>query len=262
MHSRTQLRRALAPLLFLAAAALACATVLGGPTPEPQASAAWQATVDDMAALTGGLEFPEHFQQENAARTGEEFDPNEYFAVLTHLSMEPGYALDYVYHFDGMGGFPILYVRPADQPRYETAAEYEQAAVEDDYLNHVQTDGTPEGFFELALLRIMGGQFYLWWHAGYNDARIVADPARIETVLAETESFCGEMEPGVKRSARRLSVEPAVIPWQDDVTVRVTEFSAWGGFTRRSFVFAKAFPHRLLDSDSETQVEYMCPVVF
>ncbi len=119
--------------------ALACS--LSKPTPTlSQEAIEMQRTVDAMAALTRGLKFPVHFQSEDAARTGDEFDVNQYFTVLQHLSMEPGYVLDYVYHMDFMGGFPILYARQADEPVYRTEAEYTAASergVAEPYLDHV-----------------------------------------------------------------------------------------------------------------------------
>ena len=45
-----------------------------------------QATLDEFAALTQGLEIPAHLQEEDAEKTGEEFDVNQYFTVLTHLA--------------------------------------------------------------------------------------------------------------------------------------------------------------------------------
>ncbi|TFH32834.1 MAG: hypothetical protein E4G99_12285 [Anaerolineales bacterium] len=38
-----------------------------------------------------------------------EFDVNAYFSVFNYLSVEPGYALDYIYMSDGAGGKPVLY---------------------------------------------------------------------------------------------------------------------------------------------------------
>jgi hypothetical protein len=70
------------------------------------------------------------------------------------------------------------------------------------------------------------------------------------------------MEASDRRAAGQLSVEPAVEPWQDDVTVTFVVFSKWSGFSRQSLVFAKAFPHRVLDADNEVLVEYQCGVVF
>jgi hypothetical protein len=39
------------------------------------------------------------------------FNVSSYFDVLPHLFLAEGVVLDYMYHFDDMGGYPMLYVR-------------------------------------------------------------------------------------------------------------------------------------------------------
>ena len=104
---------------------------------------------------------------------GERFDVNEYFTVLTHLAPEAGYVLDYVYFAPGGDGLPKVYARQEGERPFATYSEYEKAGVED-YLSNIQVDGTAEGYYELAVLSIMGEQFYLSWHAEYNDWEVVS----------------------------------------------------------------------------------------
>jgi hypothetical protein len=198
-------------LLALALISL-CATVtqiLGGGGKQDETPL--QDKVDEMRALIGGQTFPDHFQAENPERTGAEFDPNLYFGVLSHLSMEPGCTLDYVYHWDGMGGYPVLYARPLDQPRYRTESEFSAAGgTYGQWLEHIQADGSEEGYFELVLFSQMGGQFYLWWHANYNDVTIVADSRGLDAILDTDESFGIEMPAGTKQQARALDLTPVI----------------------------------------------------
>ena len=77
-----------------------------------------------------------------------------------------------------------MYARPEAQEPFKTEAELE-AAPETGYLDYVQTDGSEEGFFQLALLTLMGDQFYLWWHANYNDQQIMASPNASRTPSPE-----------------------------------------------------------------------------
>ena len=86
----------------------------------PRSDSPLQETVDGMAALAGSQQIPENLMADEPLKLGGEFDPNQYFSVLTHLQMEPGYTLDYVYYYDFMGGYPALYARPADQAPYQT----------------------------------------------------------------------------------------------------------------------------------------------
>lgn len=251
-------------LMAIGLVALACSLSKPTPTPSQEAIEA-QRTVDAMVALKRDLEFPEHFQSDEVARTGDEFDVTQYFTVLQRLSMEPGYVLDYVYHMNGMGGFPILYARKANEPSYRTESEYTEASergAAGPYLDHVQVDGTPEGFFQLVVLRIMGGQFYLYWHAAYNDARIICTPDALEALLSQPTMFDKELPANVQRAARKLDVAPVVEMGADAVTVRVVIFTNWGGFIRRSYTISRAFPHQILAEEEETLVEYDCGVMF
>ncbi|MCX7681142.1 MAG: hypothetical protein N2508_04110 [Anaerolineae bacterium] len=247
---------------------LAC--FLSRPTPTPSPTPSFSAleaqrTVDAMAALRRDLLFPEHLRKEGAARTGDEFDVTQYFTVLQHLSMEEGYVLDYVYHMDDLGGLPVLYARKAEEPFYRTESEYLEAikrGAAGDYLKHIRVDDSPEGFFQFIVLHIMGGQFYLYWHTNYNDARIICTREALEALLSQPNMFGQDLPGNVRRAARRLDVTPVVEMGPDKVTVRVVIFTHWGGFIRRSYTISRQFPHRILAEEEKTLVPYDCGVKF
>ena len=221
--------------------------------------------VDGLTALTAALEIPQHLAQENAVKVGTEFDANSYFSVLDRLTMEPGYVLDYVYLFQSIGGRPVLYARPESQPPF---AAYEDlaAALPDPqgaYLRHVQIDTTPEGYLQFVVLAIMGEQFYLYWHAFYNDTTPVCSRQAVERVLDTLDgSFGWAMLEEDKERARALDVEPWVFIGDEVVTVRLVTFSLWGGFSETIYTIARSFPHQIIDVQSSTLVEYDCGVVF
>lgn len=234
--------------------------------------------MDAMASLTAGQEVPEHFLEGDSVKAEGDFDVNSYFSVLDHLSMEPGYVLDYVYLADHLGGKPILYARPSDQTPYATYAEFLDAVggVEqpsyavyehaDDYLQHVEIDGTADGYFQFVVLWIMGDQFYLFWHGEYNDATIVCDGRGLESVLEEVEAFASE-DPDtleiLRRRARRIDFKPTVDSQSDtEVEVRFVTFSKWGGFAELRYIISREFPHEIVDWEVKTLVEYDCGVSF
>ncbi|MBN2148960.1 MAG: hypothetical protein JW726_16365 [Anaerolineales bacterium] len=221
-----------------------------------------QDTVDAMAALTSGLQIPDNLLSETPQKVGGEFDPNQYFTVLKHLSMEPGYTLDYIYIYDFMGGFPVLYARPTDQPSYQNAEEFYASPHSDPYLDHVQADGTPEGYFELALLDIMGSQFYLHWHANYNDTRIVSDSDALEAILSGSGDFGNPIPADARAQALRLDLQPVIEIGTDTVTVKIITFSNWGGFYRATFTINRNFPHTIRDVQWEELVPYDCGIMF
>jgi len=237
-----------------------------GCTREDESAALRQKTVDAVAALQQDLELPKHFMTEEAPRTSEEFDPNRYFSVLDHLSMEPGYVLDYVYLYQGMGGLPILYARQADQPAYRTYSDYVKAVGSEPsrsgYLEHVQVDGTAEGFFQFVALYIQGGQFYLFWHAGYNDVAILCDRGALEALFTSFDAWDLKLPDDVKKAARELELDPLVEFQDDTVLVQVVTFSKWVGFNREAYTISRSFPHKVLDQKVEIVIPYDCGIRF
>jgi hypothetical protein len=221
-------------------------------------------SVKGLKLLTENLEFPDYFQQENPVKQGGEFDPNRYFEVLAHLKMRAGFTLDYVYSFQGLGGQPLLYARPVDGVPYQTAAEFE-AAKPASFLSAVETDDAPEGYLQLSLLALMGSQFYLFWHAGYNDSQVLCGSSDIERIINENSQsdFGMKMDLAQKLKARAISQPGPEVEIKDDrVTVGLLTFTNWGGFIRRTYTINRAFPHTILDVQNETLVEYNCGVMF
>ena len=120
---------------------------------------------------------------ESLEAEGERFDAEEYFTVLTHLASEDGYVLDYVYYAPDGFGAPYLYARREGELAFTNYSEYQETNQHEDYLNHIQVDGTAEGYYELAVLSIMGTQFYLYWHAAYHDREVVSSRERLEGII-------------------------------------------------------------------------------
>jgi len=240
---------------------LACSLIERTPAP---AETAWQATVDALVALRSGLGLPEHLRSDSPVRHPDDFDTNAYFSVLKHLSMAPGYVLDYVYYMDGMGGHPVLYARPAEQAPYAAYDDYAAAVGgrpdPHAYLAHVQADGTAESYLELALLRTMAGQFYLYWHAGYNDTTLVCSWEAAEALIADN-AFGMSMPKRDRAAVRRLDFEPQVELRDEAAVVRVVTFTKWGGFFEDTFSFRRDSPHTLLDLESDELVPYDCGVM-
>ena len=242
------------------------------PVPEPTPPLIGkQSTIDALSELYGNLKLPAYLTEGGTRQREGEFDANETFSVLSHTSMEPGYVLDYVYFFEFSGGEPLLYARPVDQAPYLTYAEFDAATgitisspQRDGYLEHVRVDGTGEGFFELALFHLMGDQFYLFWHAGYNDDTAVCDRAGLEAIVSDLEDseFGLPLSAEQAQQARALDLAPVVEFEDDTVTVRFVSFTKWGGFFQQTYVFAREFPHQLIRHDATELVPYDCGILF
>jgi hypothetical protein len=197
---------------------------------------------------------------ERLEAAGERFDPNQYLTVLTHLAVEDGYVLDYVYFAPGGDGFPYLYARREGEPPLATYSDYQKAAVEN-YLNHVRVDGTAEGYYELALLSLMGGQFYLSWHANYNDREVVSSQERLKAIIEWLNEKYRPLTEEQVEAVLHLDVAPRVKFEDDKVQVRVVVFTKWGGFYERVYTIDRNFPHQMMDEDNEL-VPYNCGIVF
>jgi hypothetical protein len=229
-----------------------------------------QEVVIKFSALTNGLGFPAHLKEEDARKTDQDFDVNQYFAVLDRLSMEPGYVLDYVYYEGGVGGEPVLYARMADQPAYRDYNELSKdrsigsPLSEDEYLNHVRADESPESFFQLYVLQMLGGQFYLSWHANYDDYRIVCNSSEAELYLPDVSSTSGASSSTpiseAVAKAHRMDFNPVVEMNDSAVRVSAVAFTKWGGFILKSITFKREFPHEVLNMDSNVLVRYDCGI--
>lgn len=260
-------------LLFLPA--LFLFAVIDNPTPTleiPPAQAlstACRNAVTGIWELKADLEYPEHLMQPDSVKTEDDFDVNQYWTVLDHLSMRSGYVLDYVYQYDGMGGYPVLYARPAQAAPYKTYSEY-QAAMEKTpepdgaglFTDYIELDGTAESYIQLAVLQVMANQFYLFWHANYNDLTIICDTESLETLVSQPDDFGNDLPRDVQRAARALDPAPALETGRDTVKVELLTFSKWGGFGRLTYKFSRELPHRVEAREGEILVPYDCGVMF
>jgi hypothetical protein len=221
-------------------------------------------TVDAISSLTSGLEFPTNFQTNNPVKKGGEFEVMQYFTVLDHLSMQKGYVLDYVYHYDGMGGRPILYVRPASQPPYITEADLAVASETPGYMDYIHVDGSPDSYFQLAVLSKMGSQFYLYWHANYSDSQIMCDKVDVTGIVNSLYGDFGyPISPmGRIRAILLKDIAPVVNIGEQTAGVRIMSFTRWGGFYQQIFTITRSMPHTILDVQEKNLVPYDCGVMY
>ena len=271
---------ALMLFLFIDPAGASLAQDDGGKTtpipPEttPEAGSVVDVTVacrESVAAIAGmhaDLEFPDHLMQENAVLQDGDFDVSKTLAALDHLAVEEGYTLDYVYAYDGMGGYPVLYLRPEDQEPYRTIEDYNTAHAEGNgshYPDAIRVDDTAESYMQLAALHVMGSQFYLFWHSNYNDYRIVCDDETREAILDAHTDDNGWGYPIPEEDqelAREIDLTPVVEYDYETIQVRVVLFTDWGGFMRTTFTIGRGFPRPAIETESETLVPYDCGIMF
>jgi hypothetical protein len=247
--------------------------------PTPIAVTAPQSIVDALTA-TQPSGFPpslpyDYNNMGDKPRGDGDFDASAYLAALPKLAMEPGFVLDYFFQYNGMGGEPYLYARPADRAPYASLDEYVKAnPVQEriraqEYLGHIKIDDTPAGYFQWVTLMVMGGQFYLDWHALYNDTTLLCDGNALERLMKtagwtfQQEGLPTSLPLDVQKEARKLDLTPTVtFPDAYTAIVRIVTFSKWGGFNETRYTIGRQFPHKLLKTETLTLVKYDCGVMF
>ena len=219
--------------------------------------------VSAIARLQAG-EIPQHLF-ETGKNQGKEFDVHQYFEVLTHISMQEGYTLDYVYQIDSLGGYPLLYAHPVEQSPYASVTDIPEDTQLQDYQEYLNTDNTEQGYFEYVVMDIMASQFYLYWHANYNDTQIVCNSQQMYDIVKQvnTGDFGVTMDTSQQAKVRTLrNIVPVVLLEGDTATVEVVTFTKWGGFYRYTYTISREFPHTILDLKEENLLPYDCGVMF
>jgi hypothetical protein len=239
----------------------------------------YQEIVDSVKSLQPGSMPTGRVNDFNTNRTREDFNVNQYFSVLPNLTMEDGYVLDYVYLYSGNGGKPFVYARQKAQESFDSYEKYSEN-VKDSistinpsiafssvmrgtpvvFVSKIKVDGTPEGFFEYIVLQMLGGQFYLWWHAGYYDVNIICDSSKLDDLAGPTISS-SEIPMDILQKARQLDFQPVIEIIEQTVNVKIIVFTKWGGFIRLTITINREYPHSIISIQQEQLVEYYCGIV-
>jgi hypothetical protein len=129
----------------------------------------------------------------------------------------------------------------------------------------VQIDRTPDSYFQYVVLAVLGNQYYLSWHANYNDTHILCDQGDNKYVEAE---FTGMNIPdfslpqNVQDAAKTIDYQPLVLVGDKTVTVRLVTFSKWGGYTEEIFVVDKQNPEKLISVKKNVMIVVQVGMVF
>ena len=221
----------------------------------------------DIVSAVGEIQSgiaPQHLIDTGVKR-GDEFDVNGYFTVLTNLSMQGGYLLDYVYISESLGGSPLLYARPESQAPYASMEDVPENTQLPDFREYLEVEDVKEGYFEYVVLNTMANQFYLDWHALYNDTEIVCNSDEVHAIITDISdgSFGNALDLAGQVKARAMkNIEPGVQLTGDNAIVEVIIFTKWGGFYRQIYTISRSFPHTIIDVESENIVPYDCGIAF
>jgi hypothetical protein len=221
-------------------------------------------TVAASFQMLNPTKVPKHLRQRNPTRRINDFDPNTYFTVLSHLSMKPGYILDYVYDHNSLGGHPCLYARTFDEKSLGSSDEHHLWKKRNNLLSFLVADDSLDSFFQLAVFRQLGGQFYLDWHANYNDHTILTTPAEVETLIANVNvnGFGAEFTEDQIERIRATEIQPTIELFANQANVTYCIFTKWGGLFRVQDSYSRLSPHILLSHIILSKVCYDCCVSF
>jgi hypothetical protein len=232
----------------------------------------WQQDIDQLRNFYHSLSFPEHFLADNPTFQDGEFDVMSVFHILDHIWMEDGYRLAYVYQYDFMGGYPILYAHRTDEEAYLSYQAYlsdrggclegDMNNPECNYLAHIEVDGSELGYLQLLLLDVMGNQFYLFWHAEYNDATFVATESAKEELIERISDPFISLTRQQRSQANRINITPIVSIDEETVDIRAVWFTKWGGFYESSYLIDRSSPYEVKIRSTNNLVEYDCGLMF
>lgn len=220
-------------------------------------------TLNAFSKLRHSQEIPDHLLKENPQRNGSEFDPNTYFDVLTRLRMAEGFVLDYAYSYCSSGAKPYLYARRKDSTHVLTLRDVSEWSDSSQLLTYVVADGSPESFIELVAFHHMASQFYLYWHAGYNDVNILTRPMLIDSANPEEcDIDPAELTQEQIEGFHHLSAAPSATLKGDIAIVDYCRFSDFRGLKRVRASYCRQPPHLLYDVEVIGEVDYRCSICF
>lgn len=162
------------------------------------------------------------------------FDANRFFEVFDLVTLDEGYTLDYVYMYERLGGEPLLYTRRVDSEPISISEEHWRAFRSDErpFLKDLKFEKCASGFFQFAVFCLVVPQFYLFWHALYNDTEFVCAGRRLDELLDAIPRRRGYGIPDEDRSKlKAIDLRPRVIIDGDSADVVTVSFTNWGGFS-------------------------------
>lgn len=207
--------------------------------------------------------------------TSNRFDANQYFIVLDKLQSEPGFVLDWVFANRGIGGYPVLYLRKTEETPFADYAAYagfpanareppsvtaeDQERLRYGYLDQIRAADSPEGFFQLVVLRLLGDRFSLFWHEYYNEIALVCSQPGWQAVLRREQQRGEPYAPppaAFIEAAGKLDFSPSIQLTDAQVNVDVTTYCPFRGLERCHFELSRPFPHRILTQSKTTLLSH------
>jgi hypothetical protein len=239
-------------------------------------------------------DIPESFLLEDEAAEGPfyfdctRFDINRFLDVFDRIKLTDEYVLDYFYEANGSGGFPIPFTRKENSDPMPLLREILRKKKESrellgypilikQMIKDVEFEKSASGYFQFVLFDKAVCQFYLFWHAGYNDSDFVLSKSQLEKLLTdipeknETQTFHNKRAMikelpkfTISREERcilkNIALNPRVRMMDQSAKVTMVAFTKWGGFYY-DHTHVK-WPNAVEKKERDIIVEYDCGVLF
>lgn len=228
---------------------------------------------------------------EGTKKFDSEFNINHYFDILKKIKLEEGWLADYLYFKDRLGGEPVIisypqskrkeyaeiikkmYDKKLEEKRRNGYSEAEDIVEQffnkddvDNYLDHVKLDGSEESYLQFVILAALGSQFSLFWHALYNDKEFVCTSEKADKIIKRInrsdENMDFMQDELFDQQLGEIDFDPQITINTDKVTVRLVFFTKWGGFIEAKYQVKKDFPHKIIERETETLIDYDCGYVY
>lgn len=167
-------------------------------------------------------------------------------AALPHLKLRGPGTLDCLVrgdHFAGVGSFWITdgdKIRPLE----------------------VELDGSAESALERVLLQFASKQFFLGWHANYNEAWILTDFSQFDS-LVRLPALEETLPERIRALAMKIDFTPRVSVSKGKALVSYVIFAPFGGFYRVFYEVDMSTGNAThLRDRSECLVEYRSPICY
>jgi hypothetical protein len=232
-----------------------------------------QNQIDSIRVLQRKAAFPSEPSQIDSCHRL--FNVEDYFNIFAHLHLQAGWRINYVYNADIGGRYPVIIAYDQNLPinidllkkHYSDPIGSVKTGNNIDYLDHVVVDSSMVGFMQFVILKIVGSQFALGWHAGYNDETVVCTKQSVEKLLmslgAEGKTVKqNALKPGFVNDALSIDLTPWAAYQDDNIVVRLVTFTKWGGFFEKKYSISQIYPHRILKVKKKELVGWDCGYIY
>jgi len=226
-------------------------------------------------------------------RLRKEFDINEYFKILTKIKIKTSYYFDYFLTGDSYGSYPILLaLNDEDKKFFKYLENLKNKPTEDTikiiqnkikeiseenctknkeypdlpqsmssencigYLKFLEVENSIEGYLDFIILRIMGNQFLLDWHANYNDRKIVATKESLELLVKH------DLSASVTENIKDEDLEPKVEINGNLIKIKVDIFTKWGGLIEINYLIENNNFIQIKEVKEKVIIKYDCGIDF